>query len=97
MAKTYAGWTCPRCQGAVLKTPTPGLELCDKVAGAVGGRESPGDSIGRGGGPVRRQHSIETEPHSYCPAPGPGLGPLDWTCPSFLDLRERFHITWGSD
>lgn len=81
VAKSRAGRACPKCPGSALKTQTPGLEPCDEVAGAVGGRESPGDGTGRGGGPAETQTTgLGQEALNQCPAPappGPELHPLD--------------------
>lgn len=71
------------------------LELCDEVAVAVGGRKSPGDSTGRGRRPAERHTTVLVQealhPWLYCPCPpGPESCPLDWTCPSSLDLRRDF-------
>lgn len=71
------------------RSHTACLEPGDEVAGAVGGRQSLGDSTGWGGGPGETGHStgagdLHLLPCS-CP-PGPGLYPLDLSCPSSLDL-----------
>lgn len=44
---------------------TPGLEPGDKVAGAVGGRKSPGDGTGRGGGPAETQATVLRQAASH--------------------------------
>ena len=70
----------------------PGLEPCDEVAGAVGGRQSLGDGTGRGGGPGETQTTaLGQEALFPLPSPPePRCHPLDWTCPSSLEIGSHF-------